>query len=148
MACSTSDSEAGIIAAAPIACRARAATSASGDGARPPSADAAVNSAIAARNTRRRPMRSASTPAGTRHAANTMVYAFSTHDRVEVLASGKAWASDENATKRIVVSRKTAKTAVPATSRTARSLYVWVGDALEFIKGTIQFIKGTVKERS
>jgi hypothetical protein len=76
------------------------------------------------------------------------VYAFSTQDRSEVDASGNDAPIEENATNRMVVSKKTAKTAVPATSRTARSLYVRRRDALEFIKGTIEFIKGTVKERA
>jgi hypothetical protein len=51
----------------------RAATSAPTEGARPHKIDAVVNTTIAARNVRRRPIRSASRPAGISSAANTIV---------------------------------------------------------------------------
>jgi hypothetical protein len=70
---STSASDDGTSAAAPTACSIRAATRTPADGASPHSADAAVNTTTAPRNVRRRPIRSASLPAGINSAANTIV---------------------------------------------------------------------------
>ena len=71
--CSTRASDDGTSAAAPTACRTRAATRRPAVGATPHSIDAIVNRTAAARNVRRRPMRSASRPAGISSAANTIV---------------------------------------------------------------------------
>src|SRR5262249_50949226 len=109
--CSTSASADGTSAAAPTACSMRAATSTPADGASPHSADAAVNAMTAARKVRRRPIRSESRPAGMSSAANTMVYALSTHDSDDVSTDEKSAPIAENATNRIVVSRNTANVA-------------------------------------
>jgi hypothetical protein len=49
-------------------------------GATPHSSEPRLNAIIPATNRRRRPTRSAQRPAGTRTAANTIVYPFSTQD--------------------------------------------------------------------
>src|SRR5947207_11347133 len=54
------------------------------DGATAQSSEANVNSSSPKMNIRRRPIRSASFPAASKNAANTMLYAFSTHDRFEI----------------------------------------------------------------
>jgi|GEM_PF-2990507 len=64
-------SDVGTTAAAPSACSTRAAISIPGFGASPHSAEASRNTTIPTRNNRRRPIRSASRPAGIRAAANT-----------------------------------------------------------------------------
>src|SRR5215207_7481597 len=110
----------GTISAAPRACSARAATSSSTLGARPHRAEATVNTATDTRKHRRRPTRSAIRPAGTRAAANTIVYAFSTHDSEPRLTSGNERTRSGKATNRIVVSRKTAKTDRVVTASTTQ----------------------------
>ena len=77
---SSSDSEAGTIRPAPAAWMTRAAISAATPGARPHSSDPTLNAIRPATNSRRRPTRSAHRPAGTRTAANTIVYPLSTQD--------------------------------------------------------------------
>ncbi len=67
----TSASVCGVIIAPPTPWIARAATSHSIDGARPHSADAAVNSATPRRNIRRRPKMSPARPDGSRNSAKT-----------------------------------------------------------------------------
>jgi hypothetical protein len=67
-----SASETGTLIAAPAPCTMRAATSASQLGAAAHATDAATNRRIPARNTRLRPRRSATPPAGTSSAAMTM----------------------------------------------------------------------------
>src|SRR5580658_1600566 len=57
-------------------------------GASPHSTDPTLNPASPATNSRRRPIRSAHRPAGTSTAANTIVYALSTHDNELRLVSG------------------------------------------------------------
>src|SRR5277367_5699536 len=79
-AASSSDIDAGTIAPAPAAWTTRAAISRPTPGASPHSTDPAVNPASPATNNRRRPIRSAHRPAGTRTAANTIVYPLSTQD--------------------------------------------------------------------
>ena len=66
---STSPSEVGVIAAAPIACTTRAATSSSALGASAHRAEPATKMTRPARNTRSRPARSPSLPNGTSSAA-------------------------------------------------------------------------------
>jgi len=68
---SRSASDVGTTAAAPRACTTRAAMSTAGVGASPHPAEATRNTTIPARNSRRRPMRSANRPAGINAAANT-----------------------------------------------------------------------------
>jgi hypothetical protein len=65
----TSPSDVGVIAAAPTACRTRAATRSSALGAAAHRPDPTVNSASPPRKTRRRPARSPSLPNGTSSAA-------------------------------------------------------------------------------
>jgi hypothetical protein len=77
---SRSDSEAGAIIPAPAAWMILAPISAGTDGVSPHSSDPALNAARPATKTRRRPILSAHRPAGTRTAANTIVYALSTQD--------------------------------------------------------------------
>jgi hypothetical protein len=66
-------SEAGVSIAPPIACSTRAATSIGTETDTPHSADAATNTTTPIMNSRLRPTRSASRPAGTNAAANTML---------------------------------------------------------------------------
>ena len=77
---SSSASEVGIRAAAPAACRARAATSQPTPGATAHSTEATVKAARPRRKPRRCPYRSASRPATTSSAAKTIAYALSTQD--------------------------------------------------------------------
>ena len=79
-AASSRERDAGTIRPAPTAWMTRATISASTPGARPQSSEPAVKPSRPATNSRRRPTRSAHRPAGTRTAANTMVYPFSTQD--------------------------------------------------------------------
>lgn len=116
--CSTSASDAGIIAAAPSAWMIRAPIRNSTDGAIPHNIEAKVKMTTALRNSRRRPIRSASRPAGISAAANTIVYAFSTHDRAAVLVPLKVRLIEGKATYKMVVSRKTAKTEQPVAMST------------------------------
>ncbi len=111
-------SEVGTSAAAPAAWTTRAATRTSTVGARPAAAEAARNVSRPAMNIRRRPTRSATRPAGTSSAANTMLYAVRIHDSPasevslnDARMSGKAMLT-------IVTSRKLMKTATDVTART------------------------------
>ena len=70
---SSSPSEVGTSTAAPAACTTRAATRTGTDQASPQSADAARNVSSPMKNMRRRPTMSATRPAGTSSAANTML---------------------------------------------------------------------------
>ena len=124
--CSTRASDDGTSAAAPTACRTRAATRNPAVGARPHSIEARVNTTTAVRNVRRRPTRSARRPAGISKAAKTIVYAFSTHDSEEALTPLKSARIAGNATNRIVVSRKTAKIARLVETSTVHGLRVVV----------------------
>ncbi len=91
---STSARDVGNSAAAPTACATRAATSQPTDGAAAHRPEAATNTSAPAMKTRLRPRRSASRPAGTSSAANTIAYALSTHDSDASLAPPKlAWMS-------------------------------------------------------
>ncbi len=74
-------SDVGSSTAPAIACTTRAATSTPKLPASPHTTDAVTNSTTPTRNRRLRPSRSASRPAGTSAAANTMLYALRTHDR-------------------------------------------------------------------
>ena len=69
----SSPSEVGSMSAPPVACRTRAPTRKSSEGATAHSAEEAVKMANPSRNALLRPARSAQRPAGTRAAANTMV---------------------------------------------------------------------------
>ena len=75
--------------AAPTACPARAATRTASVGARAQAADATANTISPSWNVLRRPSRSASRPAGTRQAAKTIAYAFSTQESEEGVLPGK-----------------------------------------------------------
>src|SRR5262245_48644217 len=125
--CNTSASDDGTSAAAATACRIRAPTRKATVGATPQSIDARVKPTAAVRNVRRRPTRSASRPNGIRSAAKTIVYALRIHDS-EDGELDENWALIEGkATKRIVVSRNTAKTArlvLPSTTHGLRSGFV------------------------
>ena len=70
---SSSDSDAGTIRPAPVACTTRAAISTVTPGASPQHSDPAEKTTSPATNSRRRPTRSAHRPAGTSTAAKTMV---------------------------------------------------------------------------
>ena len=70
---SSSDSDAGTIMPAPAACTTRAAISAPTPGASPQNREPRLNAIRPATNSRRRPIRSAHRPAGTRTAAKTIV---------------------------------------------------------------------------
>src|SRR6478735_2918782 len=95
----------------------RAATSQPSDGAAAHTADPAVNTRIPLVKTRRLPSTSASRPAGTRNAANTMLYAFNTHDNdAKELPENEVRISG-NATLTIVASRKASRAPKDATSR-------------------------------
>ena len=60
-------------------------------------------------------------PAGTSKAAKVMVYAFKTHDRIDVDESWKLAVMPGNATNRIVVSRYVAIAANPAMASVRRA---------------------------
>src|SRR5258706_15649863 len=94
-----------------MACTTRVTISSDAFGAKPHNIDATVKRTTAPRKVRRRPTRSASRPPGTNSAANTIVYALSTHDSPDGLTELKSALMAGNATKRIVVSRNTANTA-------------------------------------
>ena len=83
--------------AAPTAWTARAATSTPTEGAAAQPAEPIANTTSPSSNVLRRPRRSPSRPAGTRHAANTIAYAFSTHDSAPLELPGKSSAIDGNA---------------------------------------------------
>src|SRR5690348_11783226 len=84
----------------------------------PHSADAPVNTTTPVRNSRRRPNRSASRPDTTRKAANTMLYAFSTQDSVEIVVEANdPWIAG-NATFTIVESTNSMNTPSAATAST------------------------------
>src|SRR5579863_9601274 len=85
-AASSRPREAGMSSAPPAAWTTRAATSTQTSGAAAQAAEARPNTTIPVRNAARRPIRSAARPAGTSSAANTIAYAFSTHDRSGRLA--------------------------------------------------------------
>ncbi len=72
---------AGEITAPPMPCSARAPISSVRESASAHASDASANSAVPARNTRRRPSRSAARPPSSRKPANVSVYAFTTHCR-------------------------------------------------------------------
>ena len=120
--CSTNASDAGTSAAAPTAWAMRPRIRNPTVGASPHSTDAPVKITTAVRKVLRRPTRSASRPAGMSSAANTIVYALSTHDIVVVLTSEKLALIDGNATNKIEVSRNTATTARLVEVRTVHSL--------------------------
>ncbi len=92
--------------------------SSSGVGASPQAAEASTKTAPPVRKVRRRPSRSAQRPIGTRAAANTIVYALSTHESVgrEVVAKSRRRSGKAMFT--IVTSRKLMKTATAVTART------------------------------
>ncbi len=103
----------------------RAAISASTPGARPQSSEPAVKASRPATNSRRRPIRSAHRPAGTRTAANTMVYAFSTQDSSLRLVPRYCWPMYGNA--RLTMNRSrldmnTARASTPMIAATWREL--------------------------
>jgi len=103
----TSASEAGSISEAPIAWTARAAISTPSVGAAPQMAEAAQKTSRPAKKIRRRPTRSATRPDESSSEANTMLYAFSTHESVASEAVGKLRRMAGNAMFAIVPSRKT-----------------------------------------
>ncbi len=72
--------------AAPMPLTARATFRSAADGASPQPSDATKNTASPASSTRLRPARSASPPAGSRHAANAVMYALTTHSMSAKLA--------------------------------------------------------------
>ena len=80
-------------------------------GATPHNIEATVNNTAAVKNVRRLPTRSANRPAGISRAANTIVYALRIHESDEGAVEANCVLIDGKATNRIVVSRKTAKTA-------------------------------------
>src|SRR5580693_3182345 len=118
-AASSSDSDAGTIAPAPAAWTTRAAISRSTPGASAHSTDPIVNPASPATNNRRRPIRSAHLPAGTRTAANTIVYPLSTHDSELRLVPGYCLAMYGKARLTINKSRLDMNTASASTPTTA-----------------------------
>src|SRR5205085_2030184 len=129
----------GTSAAAAIACRTRAPTRISTDGARPHNIDAIVKPTAAVRKVRRRPTRSANRPNGMSSAANTLVYALRTHDSDDGDADENSALIEGNATNRIVVSRNTAKTArlvLPNTTHGFRWVVVADGVVLSSIVGS------------
>src|SRR3954447_10171292 len=109
--CSTRASDAGTRIAAPAASTISAPTSTPTVGASPRSIEPTVNTTTPIRNIRRRPTRSARRPLGISSAANTRVYALSTHDTVDGPAELNVLLIAGNETKPIVVSRNTANTA-------------------------------------
>src|SRR4051794_34728251 len=115
---STSPSAAGIMAAAAAPCTARAATSAPTLGASALASEATVNSATPPMNTRRRPTRSATRPAGVSSAANSTAYAVITQDSSVTEVPRKSVARSGNARFTTVTSRKARKVAPDAISRT------------------------------
>src|SRR4051794_2667984 len=115
-ACTTSASEAGTSSAAPAACSTRAAVSIETEDATPQKSEATVKTTIPVVNIRRLPKRSASRPDTTRNAANTMLYAFSTHDSDSIeLPWNDDWMLG-NATLTIVASRNASSAPNDATS--------------------------------
>jgi hypothetical protein len=114
---SISPSEVGTTIAAPTAWSTRAAITSSTLGATATSADAARNAQRPTKNIFRRPTRSATLPAGTSSAANTMLYAFRIQDRSASDASGNDRSMSGNAMLTIVASRNDMKTATDVTSR-------------------------------
>lgn len=95
----------------------RAATSKPSDGAAAHTADPAVNTTIPLVKTRRLPSTSASRPAGTRNAANTMLYAFNTHDNDANELPENELRISGNATLTIVASRNASRAPSDATSK-------------------------------
>src|SRR5689334_18576354 len=120
----TSASDEGMSAAAPAACTMRHRISTSAVGATPHAIDAAVKAVEPTRNTRRWPTRSATFPAGMRSAANTIVYALSTHESSDGVLVAKSREMAGKATYRIVVSRKVASVASDAMTSVRLA---WVG---------------------
>ena len=110
-------SDDGINVAAPMAWITRNAIRMPADGASPQAIDATVNSVEPNRKARLWPSRSANLPAGTRSAANTIVYALSTHDSWAGVTESNVATMSGNATNSTVVSRKTASTASDAIAR-------------------------------
>ncbi len=86
----------------------RATTSAAAAGAAPQAAEAAANSTRPDMNTRRAPIRSPSAPAGRSRAANTIVYASTTHCRA-LTPPPRSRPIGGSATLTIVASRMTMK---------------------------------------
>src|SRR5262249_13177854 len=121
-AASTSASDAGSSIAAPTPCSTRDPTSIVGNCASAHSADDAVKIAAPHRNTRLRPTRSATRPAVTSSAPNTIVYALRTHERSAFEAVANVSRISGNATYRIVVSSETANTARLVSASTRHGL--------------------------
>ena len=121
-ACSTSASEAGTTIAAPSAWSTRKTTSRPSEGAIAHSSDAAVKMITPHSNRRLRPSRSAMRPAATRNAANTMLYAFRTHETLAKSASGNDFWMSGNATFTIVASMNASTAPSDATISTRSGL--------------------------
>ena len=100
------ESAAGEMIAAPRPWNARAAISDSSDHARPASSEATVNATRPTRNSRRRPITSASRPPSSRKPPKTRAYALTTHCRLSSENPRSTWI-DGSATFTIAMSRTT-----------------------------------------
>ena len=110
------ESAAGVIAAAPTPCSARAATRAPSDQASPASSEARANNPTPAMKTRRRPSRSAARPPSRSRPPKVRAYALTTHCRFVAEKPRSVWI-DGRATFTIATSRMTMKNAVQRTAR-------------------------------
>ena len=110
---------AGEITAPPMPCSVRAPISSVRESASAHASDAIANSAVPARNTRRRPSRSAARPPSSRKPANVSVYAFTTHCR-PVVEKPRPPRIDGSATLTIETSRITISCARHTSTSSAR----------------------------
>jgi hypothetical protein len=116
----TSASDAGTSSAAPSAWTTRAPIRSSTEFDAPQTTDAARKRNTPRKKKRRRPYRSASRPAGTRAAANTIVYALMIHESWASELSGNDVRMSGNAMLTIVTSRKLMNTPTDVTRSTCQ----------------------------